>query len=304
MKRVVVTGASGFIGAYLIQELLKDTENEIYAIIRPNSSNRDRVPQDDRVKIVELDMAQIEELPSYVPGQVEGFYHLAWNGTRGETRDDEKRQKENYEASLLAAKTAEKLQAKMFLGSGSQAEYGIVKEVVSEADEAKPTTAYGKMKKQTYDALKEYFANTSVKLYWVRIFSVFGPEDYEGTLIMSSLDKMQKNEPLQLTECIQKWDYIYIRDVADALTGFLAGQAEAGIYNVASGRVRPLKEFVLEMKEILHSESEIQFGAVPYGPAGPVNLCPDVSKIKRQLKWQAKTKFDEGMEQILKKKWR
>ena len=87
MKRVVVTGASGFIGAYLIQELLKDTENEIYAIIRPNSSNRDRVPQDDRVKIVELDMAQIEELPSYVPGQVEGFYHLAWNGTRGETRD-------------------------------------------------------------------------------------------------------------------------------------------------------------------------------------------------------------------------
>lgn len=71
MKRVVVTGASGFIGAYLIQELLKDTENEIYAIIRPNSSNRDRVPQDDRVKIVELDMDQIEELPSYVPGQVE-----------------------------------------------------------------------------------------------------------------------------------------------------------------------------------------------------------------------------------------
>ena len=190
------------------------------------------------------------------------------------------------------------------MGSGSQAEYGIVKEVVSEADEAKPTTAYGKMKKQTYDALKEYFANTSVKLYWVRIFSVFGPEDYEGTLIMSSLDKMQKNEPLQLTECIQKWDYIYIRDVADALTGFLAGQAEAGIYNVASGRVRPLKEFVLEMKEILHSESEIQFGAVPYGPAGPVNLCPDVSKIKRQLKWQAKTKFDEGIEEILKKKWR
>lgn len=85
MKRVVVTGASSFIGAYLIQELLKDTENEIYAVIRPNSSNRDRVPQDDRVKIVELDMAQIEELPSYVPGQVEGFYHLAWNGTRGET---------------------------------------------------------------------------------------------------------------------------------------------------------------------------------------------------------------------------
>ena len=73
MKRVVVTGASGFIGAYLIQELLKDTENEIYAIIRPNSSNRDRVPQDDRVKIVELDMDQIEELPSYGPGQVEGF---------------------------------------------------------------------------------------------------------------------------------------------------------------------------------------------------------------------------------------
>ena len=48
MKRVVVTGASSFIGAYLIQELLKDTENEIYAVIRPNSSNRDRVPQDDR----------------------------------------------------------------------------------------------------------------------------------------------------------------------------------------------------------------------------------------------------------------
>lgn len=76
MKRVVVTGASGFIGAYLIQELLKDTENEIYAVIRPNSSNRDRVPQDDRVKIVELDMAQIEELPSYVPDRWKDFITL------------------------------------------------------------------------------------------------------------------------------------------------------------------------------------------------------------------------------------
>ena len=51
----------------------------------------------------------------------------------------------------------------MFLGSGSQAEYGIVKEVVSEADEAKPTTAYGKMKKQTYDALKVYLDRKIMK---------------------------------------------------------------------------------------------------------------------------------------------
>lgn len=304
MKRIVVTGASSFIGTYLIQKLLEDKETEIYAVIRPHSANRNRVPEDARVKIVELDMAEVDKLPSLIGCDVDGFYHLAWNGTRGDSRDDENKQRENYEASLQAAKAAQEMHAKMFLGSGSQAEYGLVSDTVSESDEAKPNTAYGRMKKQTYEALKEYFRDTPVKLYWVRIFSVFGPEDYEGTLIMSSLAKMRKNEKLALTECSQDWDYIYIRDVADALAKFSLAKAEEGIYNVASGKIRPLKDFVLEMKEILHSDSEIAFGAVPYGSAGPVHLRPDVTKIQTQLEWQAKTEFADGIREILEKKWR
>ena len=74
----------------------------------------------------------------------------------------------------------------------------------------------------------------------------------------------------------------------------------SGIYNIASGIKRPLKEFVIEMKEIINSNSKLEFGAVSYGPEGPIDLLPDNSKLC-SLGWKPEIEFKEGITKLLTK---
>ena len=71
-------------------------------------------------------------------------------------------------------------------------------------------------------------------------------------------------------------------------------KCESGVYNLASGKILPLKDFVIKLKDILGSSSELRFGAIPHGPSGPVDLKPDVRKIL-QTGWSAQTDFKEGI---------
>jgi nucleoside-diphosphate-sugar epimerase len=111
---------------------------------------------------------------------------------------------------------------------------------------------------------------------------------------------MQANEPIDMTECIQNWDYIYVEDVVDALVKFLDVDCECGAFNLASGNSRQLKEFVEEIKSILQSKSVINYGVVPYGNEGPVSFEPNVSKLEKALSWKAETTFKEGIIKLVK----
>ena len=113
----------------------------------------------------------------------------------------------------------------------------------------------------------------------------------QETLIMSAIDKMKRNEPIEMTPCTQLWDYLNVEDASRAMKIFALIDCQNGIYNIASGDYKPLKEFVEEIKSALNSSSEPRFGAIPYGTNGPINLTPDVKKIKNALVWEPKIKF-------------
>ena len=146
--------------------------------------------------------------------KIDVFYHLAWEGVRVPYRDDAILQNKNYKCAIKAMKAAKKLGCDTFIGAGSQAEYGICIGKIDENYHAKPSTEYGKSKLKAYETLKVIAKENNMKFIWTRIFSVYGVYDYEGTLVMSSLNKMKKNESIQLTQCTQNWDFIYVEDVA------------------------------------------------------------------------------------------
>ena len=294
---IIVTGATSFIGVHLINELL-DKECIIYAIVRPNSINIQRLPKSDKLKIIELDMTDYERLTQFVEN-ADVFYHFAWEGVRAPHRDDEDLQKNNYDCSVNAMKVAVKLGVKLFIGSGSQAEYGKTIGKVDESYECKPITEYGKYKYKAYLELNKIAQINNICFIWTRIFSVYGKYDYNGTLIMSCLDKMLKNETIKMTECTQSWDYIYVGDIAEALAKLLEVKVESGVYNIASGNSKQLKYYVEELKKLLKSDSVIEYGAIPYPKEGVVSFEPVVGKIQKALEWKATTKFSAGIEKTL-----
>lgn len=299
MKKFVVTGATSFIGVHLIERLLEE-ECIIYAVIRPNSSNAYRLPVSDRVKVIELDLSQITDLLNYIPeNDVDAFYHLAWEGARAPYRDDKELQNRNYECAMKAANISIKLGTKLFVGSGSQAEYGKFNGKVDETYPCAPITEYGKAKYKAYLDIKELMNKNGIRFIWTRIFSVFGKYDYSGTLIMSSLKKMLSNMPIDMTACTQMWDFISVEDVADAFVKFSAEKCENGVYNIASGDAKPLHVFVEDMKRITKSESTLNFGVVPYGKEGPVSFEPVVDKLKNELKWKPNISFEDGIKKLI-----
>lgn len=298
MEKVVITGATSFIGVHLIEELLK-SECEIYAVVRPNSSNLIRLQPSEKIHVVELDMNHYSELADHI-GKADAFYHLAWNGARAPLRDDAEIQKNNYECSLITIDQAKKMGCTFFFGSGSQAEYGKMQEYVSEAFDCQPITEYGKYKLKACDSLMKTAVDAGMKFIWTRIFSIYGQYDYSKTLVMSCIDKMRNNEPVETTAATQLWDYLYVKDAAKSMVQFADKNCESGIYNLASGEIKPLKDYVTEIKEVLGSSSELRFGAIPYGPNGPVNLRPDISKVRSVGVLNEITPFKEGIAETIK----
>jgi len=121
---------------------------------------------------------------------------------------------------------------------------------------------------------------------------------------MSTLKKLILNENIQLTECKQLWDFIHVTDAARALYQLGLYQIDAlkycgDLYNIASGESKQLMEFVQEMKQIVHSSSKLEFGAIPYGLEGIVSRNPSVDKLKNCINWSCQISFKDGILELI-----
>ncbi|MEW9923889.1 NAD-dependent epimerase/dehydratase family protein [Clostridium butyricum] len=300
MKTIIVTGATSFIGMHIINQYINNNY-KVVAIVRPNSLNLNRLNKNDNLIIIEKDIDKINEIFKELHGvKVDVFYHLAWEGARIPHRDDPILQNKNFECSIKAMNVAKLLGCSIFIGAGSQSEYGKCMGKIDENYPTNPITEYGKMKLKSYKTLKNMAQKNKIKFIWTRIFSVYGIYDYQETLVMSVLNKMIKNENIQLTQCVQKWDFINVEDAAKIMYLLGSTNCKDGIYNIASGESRELKEFVIEMKKITKSNSELQFGALQYNKEGIINCEPIVEKLNKNLNYKSQVKFKDGIKKIIK----
>lgn len=298
MKNILVTGATSFIGVYLLNELLKDKEYNIYVILRKNSKNSNKISGFRDIHIIPLDLCEISNLNNYVD-HIDICFHLAWNGVRVPERYNDVLQETNYKYSIDTYETVKALGCSVFIGGGSQAEYGYCKDSIKEETPTVPNTAYGKYKLYTCNKLIDLGIKDGIRVIWGRIFSVYGKGDFENTLITSCIRKMKLNESIDLTEGTQYWNYLYVEDLARILVALKNNNKACGIYNLASDDTRMLKDYILDLKRVLNSESKINFGAVPYRTEGKVNIMPSIEKLKQCIPGISFVKFNEAVRQLL-----
>jgi len=294
LSKVIITGATGFIGAPLVKKFINNGD-EVYALIRPDSPNLHKFDGVSGVEVLPLDIRDVEKASEYLE-HAEYFIHAAWEGIRGEARQDIGLQKQNYENALKAAQTAKKLGCKAFLGIGSQAEYGITEQAITEEVLEEPVTEYGRRKLETCKTLQQLYTGSDMRILWARVFSAYGPGDTPNSLIDICIRDMKQGNDLLLTECIQNWNYIYIDDAVEAIYRLITNEDCVGIYNIASKDNRSLKEYVLELKSLLKSESVLRFGAIPYGAVGPTGFSVDIEKLCTMLQWEPEVSFAEGIQ--------
>lgn len=297
MKRIVMTGATSFLGRSVIRELMEE-ECQIYAVVRPESEKRTLAG--DQVKLF---FGCLEDMESALAAisEADAFLHFAWAGTASCDRGREEIQEENIAYALKALKEAQRLGCTKFIFPGSQAEYGIRHELISEEDTENPVSAYGKAKAEFGRQARRLCENGDMDFYHLRIFSVYGYGDRRGTLTDLCMRSFLQKEHVGLGGCEQKWNYLYIDDFARIVKGFLYSDCAPGIYNVASDDTRRLKEFVHEIHRLSGGEGSFDHEASVVKPEGVPNLDPDISKLQNALPEIRFTPFCTGVKETMDK---
>lgn len=290
MPSIVITGATSFIGRHLCLSFLRRGWR-VFAVHRRNA-----LLLPDGVESIELELHEYGKLPDLIPF-CDAAMLLAWPGTRGKQRDDVPLQHDAFLSNLACIRALITAGCKTIALAGSQAEYGIQTAAIptKEDDPLQPVTAYGREKKNLFEHASALGKDGGVRLLEPRFFSVYGPGDYEGTLVMSVLKKMLQNLPCQLTACEQMWDFLYVEDAAGMVADLIASNAEAGAYNIGSGCSQPLRDYVETMRIVTESESELIFGAIPYQNGVIPNIYPDVHKLTSAIGEIKRHSFEEGI---------
>lgn len=301
---VVVTGATSFIGAVTVRQLL-EAGHRVYAVVRPGSSHmehlKEQMPQDAGGKIdtVRLDLRDIGQISEAVRGETaDAWIHAGWDGAGSDNRTKRDVQQDNVQYALSAVRAAADLGCRRFLFTGSQAEYGVRHELIREDTPCHPVSEYGKAKLDFYDQAKDLCKILKMEYIHTRIFSVYGPGDHPWSLVQSCLRTWQQGGTVKLGECTQKWNFLYIEDTAAALVCLLT-EGQAGVYNIAGKDTRPLKEYIEEMYRLCGSRGGYLYGERPQNAEGPADLIPDIGKICRETGWRPETVFSEGIYETL-----
>ncbi|WP_026669538.1 NAD-dependent epimerase/dehydratase family protein [Butyrivibrio sp. AE3006] len=296
MSRIVVTGATSMIGVALIEEAVSQGD-EVYALVRNNSSRIDRIPKSDKIHVVECDlgdMGNIEDLGV----SCDVFYHFAWNYTDQQGRKDPALQSKNIGTTLEAVELAHRLECHRFVGAGSQAEYGIVEDVISADTIANPQIPYGIAKCAAGKLAQRLCEKYGMEFVWGRIFSVYGRFDNEWTMLNTSIDKFLKGEEANFSAATQMWNYLNEHDAGRIF--YLLGTCEgvSGIYCVANPESKRLREYIEEMASLFGNTAKCVF-AQEDPDNKPVSLNADVEKLLVDTGFTPRVSFADGIKEVI-----
>ena len=299
IQTAVVTGPTGAIGIALCEKLLRENVT-VYAVCRPGSSRIKDLPKAAALHVVECDAKELATLPQKMKGvSVDAFFHFAWAHTIGQGRNDMPAQIENIQSTIDAVRAAKALGCQVFLGAGSQAEYGRVEGLLKSDTPAFPENGYGMAKLCAGQMSRVEAKALDIDHVWVRILSVYGPHDGPMTMISGTIRKLLAGERPALTAGIQRWDYLYAGDAADAFYLAACHGRNGAVYPLGSGQAMPLKDYIIQMRDASDPALPLGLGEVPYGPLQVMHLQADISALQADTGFVPKTPFAEGIRRTM-----
>jgi UDP-glucose 4-epimerase len=293
--RVLLTGATGFVGSHVLARLLRDGEHSVAVLLR---AGRERWRIEEllgRIHIIEGDLAQAAELTEPV-GRFgpEAVLHLAW----GHVADRERSpllQVDNVRHTVELVKLAHAAGARHFLGVGSQAEYGPCPHRIDERQPTRPLTLYGTAKLCAGLLAQQMCEHLGLRFAWLRLFSAYGPMDFPTCLIPSVGRALLSGERPVTTRGEQLWDYLYVADAAEAIHGVLKEPSASGIFNLGSGRVQTIRSVIERLRDLIRPGAELGLGELAYRPDQLMHLEADIDRLRRSIGWDAVTDLDTGL---------
>ena len=293
-KRVLLTGASGFVGRHAQTRLL-ELGYEVHAIgFRASDEWADPGVHSHTCDLLgEGECAAL--LRSVRPTHL---LHLAWCAVPGKFWTS----LENLRwvsASLDMTRAFAEAGGTRAVYAGTCAEYDWSSGRCSEEETPlRPNTLYGTCKHALQSILTQAHEEMGLSIGWGRLFFMYGSHEPQGRLVSSIVTALLQGKPIACTQGRQVRDFMHIRDVADAMAALL-DSAVGGAVNIASGDARPVADVIRLIGEATERPDLVQWGEREARPHEPERIEADVARLAREVKFTSRFGLEEGIQQTV-----
>lgn len=302
MKKVLITGATGFIGSWVAKELLSHNV-EVIAVVRENSNNLEKLSKLD-IRIVPCNLDNLSSLPKMIMDKnIDTVYHFGWQGVSDADIKDANIQIGNVRATLELINSLPQIGCNTFIGAGSLHEI----EAFYDMQENKVINNLGYMYKAAKVAAhwmgKAKAGAEGIRFFWPIISNTYGAGEKSGRLINSVIRNIIQGKVPELSAGRQNYDFVYISDVAKAF--YLIGEkgVSGSNYFIGSGDAKPLREYMDIVGEVTNrmNSSNVEMG---YGKiSSDVVYLPldvfNIEKLRNDTGYTIEVPFEEGIQRTV-----
>lgn len=305
-QNILITGATGFIGANLLRSLVLSRVKDIHVFIRPDSNTWriDDILENVNVHIVDLTdrKACAEAVRGIRPKTI---FHMAIYGGYPFQDDPLTTVNTNFLGTLNLVDSLHDMNYESFISMGSSSEYGYKRSRMRERDILEPNNVYGvsKASASLYALMNASRFNKPITV--VRLFSGFGPYEDKNRLIPSVINACINNEELVVKSPYSLRDYIYVGDVIDFLIKLSQKKKSFGALNLGAGKARSVLEVIKIVQKLERKKIQLKIMPNRPSPLEPNPWVADISKARRLLRWKPRVSFVNGLKMTIEwnKKW-
>ena len=303
IRRVLVTGAHGFIGSHLTRALLEHGYE--VGILSRDTSDLSRLRDFmGRISRYTADLRDPASVLKVVEGsRPDAVVHLAtYYAVEHRPEELGVMMDTNVKGTIALLEACRDRGISLFLNMSTCAVYREKEVPLVETDPVSPQNLYALTKLQAEDACRFYGDRLGVPAATLRLFPPYGPGDNERRLIPYVIRSILAGRDVQLTTGTQRWDFVYVEDVVSAVLAALGNPekaASAGTMNVATGDPRSVRELAMRIHEMLGSKGNLLWGAVPHRKTEVWYNSGSPEKIRSVLGWKPGFSLDEGLERTI-----
>jgi UDP-glucose 4-epimerase len=296
MKRVIVTGGTGFVGANLARRLLRDG-HEVHLLVRAGYQPwRIEEIQGD-VQIHEVQLHDVESVTRVV-GQIRPnwIFHLAVYGAFSSQTDVQRMLQTNIHGTINLVEACLKTGFEAFVNTGSSSEYGFKDHPPAETEVIEPNSPYAASKAAGTLFCRQTARQQHVHLPTLRLYSIYGPYEDPARLVSTLIVRGLQGELPPLVGPETARDFVHVDDVVEAylLAATHPGQEPGAIYNVGASVQTTIREVVAVARQVLEISAEPCWGTMPARSWDTSVWVSDNRKIGKELGWTPRDNFLRG----------
>jgi nucleoside-diphosphate-sugar epimerase len=291
MKNVLVTGANGFIGSTLVNNLLKNGEKVVAIDI---SFAAPRIPDCDQVVKLEVGLDDVEKLKNLIhAGEYDAMYHLAWAGVNGPSKADPTVQLNNIQLGINCAQLCKAIGVKKLLCAGTVAEQAV--HSLPNLSQTSGGMMYGVAKHCTHLMLENYSKNIGQPFVWMQLSNIYGPGNMTGNLVSYTLSELFAGNDPCFGPANQPYDFVSVEDTIEAIKRLGDRNTIKNSYYIGSGQPRLLKDYLLMIGKAMGCPERIGIGKRPDDGIRYTMEMFDANDLKTDIGEYITKTFEDGI---------